>query len=80
MGSYGPLSDFIGWARQLPDKALDLMSGDTERRWLADKMGMPMLSPDRPSQPDTAWHDQQVQAANQSFQPKIHEMKKPLGK
>jgi len=62
----------ISMFRNLPQNAINVMDGDAERNWLANKLNMPSIAPQSSgmSAPaDTSWHDQMVRQANESFQP-----------
>jgi len=74
-----PAQPLISMFRNLPQNALDVMDGDTERGWLANKLNMPWIAPQgsQISAPrDTSWHDRMVRDANASFLPK----QQPSGK
>jgi hypothetical protein len=81
MGSpYGIATPLVNYLAGIPKRATDAMSGDSLRRTLADKLGIPLLSPD--AVPDTSWHDQMIREAQKSFQghPVIQPPVAPLAK
>ena len=81
MGSpYGFASPLVDYLAGIPKKAVDAMSGDSLRRTLAERLGIPLLSPD--PAPDTTWHKQMVTEAQKSFQghPFIQPSPAPLAK